>query len=243
MSGMLHIRHLAPILVVVLTAGAAAYGLRWLQQQPCTRLVTRNMIQTDSASIHRLAMPADSTFKAAIVADRVRRHPWVRWSTATCYPTGALHLNIEERVPVLLVIDEAGHSAHFIDPGGFMMPLTGHSTFDVPLLRGLSEPYHPIKPVSHPEVRALAQALARVEAGTKQLLSEFMVTHAGIALYTVTAANGTPVEVWLGREDFALRLQRFRFFWEQHMVRHPWQSFDLIDLRFKGQIVTREAST
>ncbi len=231
------------IAVVVMLVGGAAYSFHWMQHRTCTQLNIRGMSQADSASIARLAMPTDLTMEAAIVADRVRRHPWVRWSTATCYPSSVLHVRIEERAPVLLVVDETGRGTHFIDPAGFMMPVTARSTFDVPILRNLSEPYHPVKPLEHPAVRSLAQDLAQVDAGTERLLSEFILTPKGLKLYTAPAPAGAPVEVWLGHQGFASRLQWFRSFWDQHVAAHPTQTFHMIDLRFEGQIVTREGST
>ncbi len=230
-------------IVVIMLVGGAAYGIHWMQHRTCIQLDIRGMSQADSASIARLAMPTDFTMEAAIVADRVRRHPWVRWSSATCFPSSVLQVSIEERAPVLLVIDETGRGTHFIDPAGFMMPVTERSTFDVPILRNLSEPYHPVKPVEHAAVRSLAQDLARLDAGTERLLSEFILTPKGLKLYTAPVHDGAPVEVWLGHQDFASRLQWFRSFWDQHIAAHPTQTFHMIDLRFEGQIVTREGST
>lgn len=231
-------------LIVVLLKFGMPLGLLcvviWMLGRPCTVLDIRGMSQADSTSIMRLAMPADSAADAALVADRVRRHPWVRWSTATCYPSRVMQLSLEERIPVLLVIDAAGAPAHFIDPAGFMMPVTPRSTFDVPLLRNFDEPYHPLRPVEHPQVRTLAQALTRLDAGTERLVSEFVVTPSGLTAYTVPADSRGPVEVWLGRREYAPRLQWLRSFWDQRVASEPEQTIYMIDLRFRGQIVTRE---
>ena len=224
------------IAVAAMTVAAVGllYGAYRVLDRPCTRLDLRGVSQADTTSVLRLAMLADSTLEASIVADRVRRHPWVRWSRATCYPNRVLQLSIEERVPVLLVVDEAGAATHFIDSAGFMMPVTGQSRFDVPLLRDFREPYHPIRPVAHPQVRMLAQHLMRLDAGTERLLSEFRVTPQGMKLYTVPARSGEPVEVWLGRSDFDLRLQWLRSFWNQRVESHPGRIFHMIDVRFEG---------
>ncbi len=232
-------RRLGAALCAAMIVAGATFGISWVQKQPCTRMDVRGLSQADSASIFRLAMPTDSFLVSALVADRIRRHPWVRSAAVACYPSGTFHVRIHERTPVLLAIDEAGHAAFFIDPAGFMMPLTMHSMFDVPLISGLRSTYHPIMPVPNPQVLALAKALTQVDSDTERLLSEFMLTPAGITAFA-TVQRGKTVEIRLGREDIAPRLHRLRAFWDQRVVPHPAQNFEMIDLRFEGQIVTRE---
>ncbi len=183
-------------------------------------------------------MVADSAMEARIVADRVRRHPWIRWSSASCLPNRVLHLRIEERTPVLLVIDRDGAGSHFLDPAGFMMPAAGRSRFDVPLLRNFDEAYHPVRPVHSPMVRVLAQALATLDSNTERLLSEFAVTPQGLTLVTVPPQDGISRQVVLGRGDFAPSLKRFRAFWDQSVITLPTDTVVAIDLRFEGQIIT-----
>ena len=96
------------LIAVVMVAALVTLAMRWAGVQPCHRIDLRGMQQADTASLMRLAHPADSSLSAKVIADRVRRHPWVRWSTATCYPTGRLVVRVEERIPVLLAVDEEG---------------------------------------------------------------------------------------------------------------------------------------
>jgi len=228
-------------MTVVLAAGAAMYGLYWMQEQPCTRIDIRGLHMADSAEVYALTIPTGSAYQADIVADRVRRHPWIRSSTATCYPNGLLQVDVEERTPVMLVVDATGRSTYFVDPVGFMMPATGGHVFDVPLLRNYAGSYHPIQLVGHAGIRALAQALAQLDTDTERLFSEFAVTPEGITLHTVPTEEGRSVEVRLGREGYGSRFRRFRAFWDQRVRTSPDRVFEWIDLRFDGQIVTREA--
>ena len=229
------------IVAVILTSGIGAYSFYWVKEEPCTRVEVRGLSAADTSEVLALAFPTNGVYKADLVADRIRRHPWVFWSAATCYPNGLLDVEVKERIPVLMVVDSEGRASHFMDSGGFMMPAREGQVFDVPLLRDQADTYHPVHPVEDPEIRALAGALAITDKETERLFSEFTVTPRGITLYTQPALTGESLEVWLGREQYATRFERFRAFWDQRVVAGAPRTYEWIDLRFEGQVVTSES--
>lgn len=178
------------------------------------------------------------------VADRLRRHPWVRTAEATRLPTGTLRLRVEERQPAALALDLSGAPAYYLDAEGFQMPLDSGAVYDVPLISGLDAPYQPVRPVQHEAARALLAALADealLREGAARV-SEIAFADGEAWLYTAPTGTRAAVPVRLGAEDFGPKLKTLRAFWQQAVRAHPQKTFDLIDLRFQGQVVTREAA-
>ena len=142
---------------------------------------------------------------------------------------------------MVLVLDERGRPDHYLDRAGFAMPAVPGALYDVPLLRGLRERAHPVRPLQDPRARALLLALADVDAQTDALVSELEMEPSGeVVLHTTPVGARGSIAVWLGHDDFAEKLARLRAFWHQAVLPQPGKTFTLIDLRFNSQIVTRE---
>lgn len=179
----------------------------------------------------------------SLVDDRVRRHPWVEDASTRRLPDGTVSIRIQERKPVLLALSDDGRPAYYLDREGHRMPFAAGHSFPVPLLRGLTEAYHPVRPVQHAAVRALVEILPELEPDVDALLSEFLVDESGgLSLVTTPGSYGRPLVVRLGRDRFDERLQRLKAFWDQAVLTRPDVRYAGIDLRFEGQIITRESS-
>lgn len=176
-----------------------------------------------------------------IVADRVRRHPWVADASVTRLPTGTLHIDVVEQVPVALVLDRSGRPAFYLNRDGRAMPLANGSAYPVPLLRDLNEAYHPVRPVQDERVRLLLAALAELDPDTDALISELELRDREIWLHTTPAGDSGSIPVRLGRDGFEEKLERLHAFWHQAVLAQPEKTFQQIDLRYHSQVVTREA--
>ena len=174
----------------------------------------------------------------AFVADRVRRHPWVRTAEATRLPTGTLAIHVTERMPAALVLSGEGRPSHYLDAEGHQMPLEKGAAFDVPLLRGALPDYHPVRPVQDKRLRALLAVLAEAD---RPLVSEVEVGAAGVTLHTTPTGGRGSVPVQLGTGAFRAKLDALDAFWQQAVLTQPATQFERIDLRFHGQVVTEEA--
>lgn len=225
-------------LLVGLGFGASA-GWQHITSRPCTLINLQGVRYADSQALE--AMIRD-TMDANIVADRLRRHPWVRSSSAVCYPTGMLHVWVEERVPRALVMSETGEPDYFIDRAGYMMPVDSVMAFDVPLIHYANVPYRPLEPASHDGLRDLLEMLPGMDESVDALISEFIFTDDGLELITRPTPAGPAVRVNLGRDAWSDRLDRLHVFWRQQVTHHPNRQYESVDLRFNGQIVTRESS-
>ena len=175
----------------------------------------------------------------AFVADRVRRHPWVRTAEATRLPTGTLEIRVTERVPAALVLSGEGVPSHYLDVQGYQMPLEKGAAFDVPLLRGTLPDYHPVRPVQDERLRSLLTVLAEVD---RPLVSGLEVGEKGVTLHTTPTGVHGSVPVRLGEGAFRAKLDKLDAFWQQAVLTQPATQFERIDLRFHGQVVTEEVN-
>ncbi len=222
----------------------ALLGWRWLDGVPIEDIAIRGAVQADSAAILELAgvhLGASlMDVSPAIIADRVRRHPWVGGASASRQPTGTLVISVREREPVALALDRGGRPEYYLDAAGYRMPVAGGLVVDVPIVRHVAEPYHPVVPVGSPALRAFMALLPDLEEFQDALLSEIHETDKGeIDIFTAVTPSGQSIRVRLGRDHFDDKLERLQSFWMQAVLARPETQYDWVDLRFDGQVVTR----
>lgn len=234
-------------MLLVLVAGIGWAGWRWRSDLRCTRIVVSGTQYAEPEALIALARVDTGMvlfdIDPALVADRVRRHPWVAQAEVTRQPlpAGLLRIQVTERTPAALVLDAGGRPAHYLDREGYRMPLRPEAVYDVPLVYGLTGRYSLARPVPVPALvdclAALAQALEAVDA----LVSALEVRQGGeVWLHSAPAPDGHAIPVRLGHDGFAEKLARLHAFWHQRVLPHTNQTVHLIDLRFDHQIVTRE---
>ena len=231
------------LLGIVLAGGlgfGATAGWKHIASRPCTFVNLQGVQYADREALESMIR---DTMDAHLVADRLRRHPWVRATSAVCYPTGMLHVWVEERVPQAVMISNDGLPAHYIDRAGYMMPVDTVAGFDVPLIYDAQVGYRPLEPVDHAGLRMLVHMLPTLDASIDSLISEFIFSGDELELITRPAPAGTAARVNLGSQQWESRLKRLETFWKQRVVDHPEPHYRVIDLRFEGQIVTQETST
>ena len=248
-------RALAVLAGLFALAALGWLGWSWRAGVPLETIEVAGVQHADVDSLVALARidPAAPLFSIdpVLVADRVRRHPWVASATVKRRLAGVLTISVEEREPVALALDGRGRPSHYLDAGGYGLPLEAPSeaavpvaSYNVPLLRGVGAAYHPVQPVENPAVRALLEAVAEADPETRLLLSELEITPEGNVegWLTPLRAGGPSIPVLLGYGDFDEKLRRLRAFWQQAVQTRPSRTFEKIDLRFDGQVVTLEAA-
>jgi cell division protein FtsQ len=237
-------RLLVSLLGVFTLAFLALMGWRWLDGVPIEDIAIRGAVQADSSAIMDLAGVhlggSLMDVSPAIVADRVRRHPWVSGASVSRQPTGTLVISVRERDPVALALDRGGRPAYYLDAAGYRMPAGGGLVVDVPIVRNVEEAYHPVMPVGSPALRAFMALLPDLEEFENALLSEIHETDAGeIDIFTAVSPSGQSIRVRLGRDQFDDKLEQLQSFWMQAVLARPETQYDWVDLRFDGQVVTR----
>lgn len=239
------VRRTLAVLGLAAVVALGVVGWRWQASVPVRAVTVSGVVHTDTTAVLDLVAVPDSamlfSLDPAILADRVRRHPWVQDASVTRWMTGTLAVDVTERVPVALVFDGAGRPAYFFDAAGFMMPLVAGAVYDVPLLQGRFPAYQPTQPIEDAAVLDLLAVLAAVPDATDALVSSVeRAADGSFTLVTSPTPGGTAIPVALGRRDFGEKLGRLQAFWDQAILTRPDTPVRRIDLRFDGQIVTSE---
>lgn len=239
---------LSKLVLLMALASSATVGLlgwNWLNGLVCHNVSVSGNVHADVREVMSAARVdtggALFGIDAVLIADRVERHPWVKNARITRLPPSTLSIHIEERVPVMLVIDADGVPSAYLDADGYSMPVTAHSTFDLPLIAGVKLPTNPNEAVKSRSVRELVRTVAAIDLVVDVLISSFVVEANGqIGLRSVPVNGQGSIVVRLGRRDFDEKLGRLYAFWHQAVITRPGHRYDFIDLRFDSQIVTKE---
>lgn len=196
--------------------------------------VLREMIRVDSSLLFFDLSPM-------MIADRLRRHPWVEDANVQRYPNATLSIEVTERKPVMLHIDEDGRPDRYLDARGFQMPFLKEAVYDVPLVSGLTERMNTIRPIEHRALQKLLLEMKQIPPRVDALVSAFEIESTGeISLHTAPKPGRGSIEVLLGRDQFVEKLSRLYAFWHEAVLEKEDVSFASIDLRFDSQIITKE---
>jgi len=233
-----------------LAAGTAAVvalgvlGWQWRASRTVGEVVVDGTTHAPPDTLRRLAQVDSggtlSSVNATLVADRVERHPWVEQATISKqHAWRTLHVEVTERTPAALALDPAGRPAYYLDTAGYAMPLPDSTSSGVPLVRGLPADFHPLRRQAPPRLRAVLAALDESEA--EPIVSEITVQpDSSVHLVTTPVGEHDALPVRLSPGDPRPQLQQLRAFAAQVLATRPDAPIAEIDLRFDGQIVTRE---
>lgn len=192
----------------------------------------RHLARVDSGTVME-------TIDAALVADRVSRHPWIERADVTKQRARrTLLVAVTERTPAALAIDGQGDPVYYLDRQGYAMPLPDSTGYDVPLVRDLDAEYHPVRQIAPPSLRRALGALR--STGTGPLVAELVVQpDSSVRLLTAPVGKHDALPVRLGTGNLPRKLRQLRAFTEQVLATRTDSEIAEIDLRFDGQIVTR----
>lgn len=233
------------VLTLVLIAAAGLFGWWWKDQIQVQKVNIEGLVHAEEEVVRQM-IRVDSTLlffqlDPLMIADRVRRHPWIEDAEVQRYPNATLQIRVTERTPAVLVVDASGTPERYLDAAGFQMPFLQGAVYDVPLLSGLAEPMHPTRPVTHPALLSLLQDISTVPDRVDALISAFELEEDGqISMFTTPKPGRGSIQVSLGRDHFDERLSRLYAFWHKAILAKEDVDFASIDLRFDSQIITQE---
>lgn len=219
-------------------------GWQWQASVKMERLAVTGTRHAPPDTVRQLARVDSGTvmenIDAALVSDRVTRHPWVQRAEVTKQRARrTLLVAVTERTPAALAIDGRGDPAYYLDRHGYAMPLPDSVGYDVPLVRGLDVEYHPVRQLAPPSLRQAIDALHTT--GTAPLVAELAVQpDSSVRLLTTPIGEHDALPVRLGNGNLSPKLRQLKAFAEQVLATQPSNKIAEIDLRFDGQIVTRE---
>jgi cell division protein FtsQ len=230
------------VLATLTTGGWIAW--QWAGQVTLDEIRIEGHLNATAEEI-REAMRVDSgavllDMDAALLEDRIVRHPWIREVDVNRLPSGVLAVRVDERTPVALLMTPTGRMAYWVDAEGWRLPVTERARYDVPLVYAMSEPWHPMRPVQHEPTRRLLRELGAASDRLDALFSEFVWDGDGWTVHLTPAPPHGSIPVVLGAEGFALKFDMLLAFWDQQVLQHANKIFDRVDLRFDSQVVVEE---
>jgi cell division septal protein FtsQ len=228
------------IATAILVLGLAVLGgLHW------SSTVTVNQIQfkgnnfITTADLEMVKVPTgikpDSMDFVEII-NRFEQLPYVKRADISVEPNGNLLVTISERQPIALLAD--GNKKIYVDKEGIRLPLVLGKTVDIPILYGFSA--SPMSDTLKSEAfKRVSNFLTMVHerAVSNATISELAWTqHEGIVALT----NQNGVKLIFGKGDYDRRLRNWEAFYSKIVKQKGINKMRSVDLRFHGQIVTRE---
>ena len=169
--------------------------------------------------------------------NRVMRLAYVKSVHPYIEPGGTLHLSIEERIPIALLV--GGDVERYTDAEGAQLPVLMGKTVDVPLVYGFSS-NRQTDTLKTTDFIQLARFLeeAKEHKFAWATLSEvaFDPKEGVVAL---SHENG--VKLLFGTDSFTNKLANWELFYTQVIRETGIARIARIDLRFNDQIITRES--
>lgn len=170
------------------------------------------------------------------VMQRFEEIPYVKQAEVSVQPGGDLVVDINERQPIALLAD--GSEKIYVDQDGIRLPRISGKTVDVPVLYGFRA--KPMSDTLQSEAfKATADFLVTVlnSEASNATISEVAWTPTD-GIVALTNQNG--VKLIFGKGDFTNRLRNWEAFYGDVIKQKGIETMRSIDLRFEGQIVTRE---
>ena len=169
----------------------------------------------------------------------VMSHHYIRDAVVERSLPNALHIQIVERVPIVIVNRP---ETMYLDERGVVLPRTvSHRLFDLPMMSGIpeSEPLPLGSAITQVDVLEALQLLSTMKTANRTMyinISEVQVRNGGdIVLYSTE--GGVPII--FGRGEMPSKLVRLETFWNDVVRTRGTQSLQYVDLRYHDQIVAR----
>jgi len=170
------------------------------------------------------------------IMNRFEQINYVKQADISVDPSGGLMIDITERQPIALLAD--GNKKIYVDRHGVRLPLILGKNVDVPILYGFRA--SPLRDTLNSDAfKKVSDFLmtARNKNVSNATISEVAWTQKE-GVVALTNQNG--VKLVFGKGDFATRLRNWEAFYGEVVKQKGIEAMRSIDLRFEGQIVTRE---
>ncbi len=171
------------------------------------------------------------------IIQQVEEIPYVKYADVRVEPGGDLIINITERKPIALLAD--GDAKIYVDQDGIRLKLILGKTVDVPILYGFDA--RPMRDTLNSKaffaVRDFLTEVQRQQVSNATISEVAWTKDQGVVALT----NENGVKLVFGKSDFKTRLRNWEAFYGEVIKTKGIASMRSIDLRFRGQIVTKES--
>ncbi len=227
-------------------AGLAVVAAEWRQSVVGVELEVSGLNITTEEQIRTAAGLTDSSSLAELDLLVIRRavldNPFVKDVTVQRNPPQTLKVDVVERTPIALLLNVQTRD-WLVDEDGYVLPaLQSAAVHDLPVLTGTDnvQELHPGVRIKNPRVQKALQVLkaaAGIDPAMMNLFSEVNLDQRrDLMLYTME--GGVPV-IFGSTQHKEDKLRSFAAFWENVAMKYDPASLEYVDLRWKGQVVTR----
>jgi cell division septal protein FtsQ len=167
---------------------------------------------------------------------RFKEIPYVKRVKIKVQPGGNLLIEVIEREPIALLSD--GKCKIYVDEYGRRLPIILDKAVNVPILYGFSA-----RPMNDTlESKAFKTAAKFLTEVSKNPASNATISEVAWTddKGVIALTNQGGVKLIFGKGDFATRLRNWEAFYGKVIKQKGIESMQTVDLRFEGQIVTRE---
>jgi len=173
-------------------------------------------------------------------------NPFIKDVDVTRDPPRTLRIDVTERTPIAVLLNVQTKD-WLVDEDGYVLPaLETAAIYDLPVLTGTQDLQEltPGVRIKAPRVQKALQVLKAasiIDPKVINLFSEInLEQRRDLVLYTIE--GGVPV-IFGSPQHKEDKLRSFAAFWENVAMKYDPASLEYVDLRWKGQVVTRWRET
>jgi cell division protein FtsQ len=169
--------------------------------------------------------------------NRVMRLAYVKSVYPYIEPGGTLHLSIEERIPIALLV--GGDVERYTDAEGVQLPVLTGKTVDVPLVYGFcsTRQTDTLKTTDFMQLARFLEEAKEHKFAWATLSEVAFDPKEGV----VALSHENGVKLLFGTDSFTNKLANWELFYSQVIRETGIARIAQIDLRFNDQIITRES--
>lgn len=176
-----------------------------------------------------------------VLEDALRKEPTIAIAEVYIDARQVLNVVIQQRKPLLRVIDEKGGN-YYLDEEGRALPLSAHFTARVPIVTGEIEVYDDnflyLKKLNLKHVFLLAKRMLEDEF-YEALTEQFVVYPNGEIEIIPKLGNA---KIFFGEyADVEEKLENLMIFLTELQPRQGWKDYKSINISFKGQVICERA--
>ncbi len=168
----------------------------------------------------------------------LQSNPWVRDAQVYTDAERIMHINVQQRVPVVRLFEEDGNS-YYLDAALATMPLSGHYVHYAPVVTG----------VPHLRNDSNSRAIKGTIVGLVRHVAQQPFWKAQISQIAMSPDGGFELIPVLGKQRIIIgdtarleeKLGNLFTFYKQVQNKVGWDRYTVIDLRYKDQVVASPA--
>jgi len=237
-------KRILSLIIATLLVGYLIFALILLQGKnrdiPCNNLIIKIKDSLDrqflsqneivaslkSAQLYPIDKPLN-TINTYDIEKKIAENTLVSTVTAYKTPSGSIKIEITQKTPVLRVI--TARESYYVDESGQVMPMNYQQAVYLPVASGNIE-----KSFAMTELYKFTLFLQKNEFWNSQIEQIYVHPNQEVELIPRIGDH----RIILGDfEDFEEKMNNLRLFYEQAIPKIGWDKYEIINLKYKNQIV------